>query len=189
MQIRSRSRVSRIPACAAACLAIAGCGSAAPSSTNTTGSNGPQGAAAAAFAYARCMRGHGVSDFPDPHVSINPGRTSISIRAVAKDQATPVFRTAQQACHHLLPGPETQSPAQRQAHARALLAFARCLRSHGLASFPDPNGQGQLTSEMIRAAGINLHAPNVLPAARACVGVTHGVITEADVARAVNGPH
>jgi hypothetical protein len=40
---------------------------------------------------------------------------------------------------------------------------------------------------MIRAAGINLHAPDVLPAARACIGVTHGLITPNDVARAING--
>ena len=188
----SRSTARLVTACAAACLAVAGCGSGGPSTTSTTsagGGPGPQGAAAAAFAFSRCMRAHGVSDFPDPHVTVSPGRTSVAIRAVAKDKASPQFRNAQQACQHLLPGPESASPAQQQARARALLAFAQCLRSHGLSNFPDPNSQGQLTIEMINAAGINLHAPNVLPAARACVGVTHGVITGADVERAINGPH
>jgi hypothetical protein len=183
-----------ILACAAACAAVAGCGSSGPSTTSTTnttnsGGGGPQDAAKAAFAFSRCMRTHGVSDFPDPVVTSSPGQTSIKIRAVAKDNGSPQFKAAQQACQHLLPGPETESPAARQAHAQALLAFARCLRGHGLASFPDPNSQGQITMEMITAAGINLHAPNVLPAARACVGVTHGVITGADVERAINGPH
>jgi hypothetical protein len=69
------------------------------------------------------------------------------------------------------------------------LAFARCLRRHGLARFPDPNSQGQITRQMISAAGIDLHQPAVLSAAKACVGVTHGVITQADVDRAINGPH
>jgi hypothetical protein len=180
-----------ILACAAVCAAVAGCGSSGPSSTTTHsgGGGGPQSAATAAFAYSRCMRTHGVSDFPDPQVTTSPGQTSIRIRAVAKDNGSPQFKSAQQACQHLLPGPESESPAARQAHAQALLAFARCLRSHGLANFPDPNSQGQITREMITAAGINLHAPNVLPAAKACVGVTHGVITGADVARAINGPH
>jgi hypothetical protein len=181
-------------ACAAVCAAVAGCGSSGPTTSNTTNSSGggvggPQGAAAAAFAYSRCMRSHGVSDFPDPVVTTSPGQTSIKIRAVAKDNGSPQFTAAQTACQHLLPGPESESPAARQAHAHALLAFARCLRSHGLARFPDPNSQGQITMAMITAAGINLHAPNVLPAARACVGVTHGVITGADVERAINGPH
>jgi hypothetical protein len=174
------------------CAGVAGCGSSGPTTTTTNSSGGgagPQGAAAAAFAYARCMRTHGVSDFPDPVVTTSPGQTSIKIRAVSKDSGSPQFTAAQQACQHLLPGPQNLSPAQRQAHAHALLAFARCLRSHGLANFPDPNTQGQITMEMITSAGINLHAPNVLPAARACVGVTHGVITGADVERAINGPH
>jgi hypothetical protein len=135
------------------------------------------------------MRTHGVSDFPDPQVTVSAGQTKIAIRAVAKDGASPQFKTAQQSCQHLIPGPQNESPAQRQAREHALLAFARCLRSHGLPNFPDPTGQGQLSMEMINAAGINLHAPNVLPAARACVGVTHGVITGADVERAINGPH
>jgi len=188
-----RTTAVSILACAAFCAGLAGCGSSGPSTTTdanvTNGSGATQGPAAAAFAFSRCMRSHGVSNFPDPVVTTSPGQTSIKIRAVAGDNGSPQFKTAQQACQHLLPGPQGETPAQRQAHTQALLAFARCLRSHGLSNFPDPNGQGQLTIEMIDAAGINLHAPNVLPAARACVGVTHGVITGADVERAINGPH
>jgi hypothetical protein len=63
------------------------------------------------------------------------------------------------------------------------------LRSHGISDFPDPNVQGQLTLQMIRAAGVDLHAPSLLSAAKACVGVTHGAITIAAVVRAINGPH
>jgi hypothetical protein len=40
---------------------------------------------------------------------------------------------------------------------------------------------------MVTRAGINLHQPAVLHAADGCVSVTHGLITQADVARAVNG--
>jgi hypothetical protein len=42
---------------------------------------------------------------------------------------------------------------------------------------------------MINAAGVDLHAPGVLTAGKACVGVTDGVISVADVERAINGPH
>jgi hypothetical protein len=182
-----RAKPRSILACAVVCGAVAGCGSTGPSTT--TGTSARQGPAAAAFAFSRCMRTHGVSDFPDPQVTTSPGQTSIRIRAVAKDNGSPTFKAAQQACQHLMPGPQNASPAQQQAHARALLAFARCLRSHGLPNFPDPTSQGRLSMEMINAAGINLHAPNVLPAARACVSVTHGAITGADVERAINGPH
>jgi hypothetical protein len=68
-----------------------------------------------------------------------------------------------------------------------MVAFAGCMRSHGFASFPDPTNSGQLTHEMLATAGINLHQPAIVQAADACVGVTHGVITKADVARFVAG--
>jgi hypothetical protein len=70
-----------------------------------------------------------------------------------------------------------------------LLAFARCLRSHGVPKFPDPDSRGQLPLETVQAAGVDLHAPAVLTAARACVGVTHGQITMAQVEQAINHPH
>jgi hypothetical protein len=68
-----------------------------------------------------------------------------------------------------------------------LLAFARCLRSHGFPKFPDPNRSGQLTHQMLAQAGIDLHEPALLQAADACTSVTHGVITKAAVARFVAG--
>lgn len=41
---------------------------------------------------------------------------------------------------------------------------------------------------MVTAAGVDLHAPAILTAAKACVAVTRGAVTVADVERAVNGP-
>jgi hypothetical protein len=67
------------------------------------------------------------------------------------------------------------------------LAFARCIRAHGLPSFPDPTSSGQITHEMLASAGIDLRQPAVLQAADACVSVSHGVITKAAVARFIAG--
>jgi hypothetical protein len=167
-----------------------GCGSASPK-TSVSGP-APHDLAADAFRYSACMRAHGLPNFPDPQVSTSQGQTQVAIRLVAgkADVGSPQFKTAQQACRAILPAPRNVSATGRSAaRTQDLVAFAKCLRTHGLANFPDPNGQGQLTAEMITAAGIDLHAPNVLPAARACVGVTHGTITMADVARAINNPH
>lgn len=63
------------------------------------------------------------------------------------------------------------------------------IRPRVLRSLADPNAQGQLTLQMISAAGVDLKAPSFFTAAKACVGVTHGAITLPDVARAVDGPH
>jgi hypothetical protein len=40
---------------------------------------------------------------------------------------------------------------------------------------------------MVTASGINLHQPAVLDAGLACTSVTHGLLSRADVERAVNG--
>ena len=175
-------------AVAAFSLLAAGCGSNSPSPSS---SGGPptqaqlQQAQQDAVRFVQCLRSHGVTNVPDP--------TSTSGRAfkdaVSGDAQSPAFRSAYTACQHLLPnsGQPSHNAAQTQAHIAALLAFARCLRSHGFANFPDPSNSGQLTHEMLANAGINLHQPAVLQAADTCVSVTHEVLTKAAVARFVAG--
>lgn len=148
------------------------------------------------------MRDHGITNFPDPKVSSSggpsasggssgSGATKISMVVPATFAKSPQFATASRACRGILPAPGGGNPialaAVQQTRKKDLLAFARCLRTHGVPNFPDPTAQGQLTLEMVHSAGVDLQAPSVLPAGRACVGVTHGVITWADVERAVNG--
>ena len=167
-------------------LLAAACGS---SGGKPPGAGPPKNAAAAAFRYASCMRDHGVSGFPDPQVSSSNGGESIKQALPASAARSPRFKSAQEACRGILPIPlnGNQVAAQQQAHKRDLLAFARCLRAHGVSGFPDPTSQGQLTLQMISAAGVDIHTHAVLIAAEACVGVTHGSITRAQVAHAVNG--
>jgi hypothetical protein len=178
---------------AVAAVVVAGCGgSNSPTTTSTTASSaGPQKSIRAIYRFAACMRTHGVPNFPDPKVTQGPGGGSVAQAAPAQAVGTPAFNRAQKACQGILPAP--QSPAQQaqqdRAHGQVLLAFARCLRTHGVPKFPDPNSQGQLSLETVHAAGVDLHAPTVLTAARACVGVTHGQITMAQVEQAINGPH
>ena len=91
-------------------------------------------------------------------------------------------------CRYLLPRlGQNQSPAPSQARISAALAFARCIRSHGFPSLPDPDSSGDITHEMLAKAGINLHQPAVIRVGDACVSVTHGFITRSDVARFVAG--
>jgi hypothetical protein len=137
------------------------------------------------------MRSHGVSSFPDPVVKTSGSSVSVAIRVTPALTSSPSFKSAQKACSHILPGPKGQglSPAQQQARTRAMLAFAQCLRTHGFPRFPDPTAQGQLSLEMVTAAGIDLHTPALLTAGKACASVTHGQITPAQVVQAINGPH
>ena len=172
-----------VVAVAAVLLLAAGCGGSSPTTATTTTTATQNGA----LAYARCMRSHGVRNFPDPTSSGGGNKQAVisALRKVSNSQA----QAAQTACIHVNGGSPGTGPsaAHSPAHTAAMLAFARCMRSHGFASFPDPTAQGQLSPQMVTAAGIDLHQPAVLNAGLACTSVTHGLLTRADVERAVNG--
>lgn len=184
----SRRLVVRALASLVLMVAAAGCGSAKPPAT-ITNSGAAQNPADAAYAYARCMRAHGVPDFPDPKVTTTANGGSIRIAVPASAGNPPAFKSAQRACRGILPAPGNSSPGERQAHRQVMFAFARCLRSHGLAGFPDPNHDGQLTLQMIGAAGIDVRSSQFVRAGSACVGVTHGAISLAQVRAAASGAH
>src|SRR5579871_3284198 len=167
-------------------LLDAGCGSRGPTGGSSGAAGGP---VAAAYAYAHCMRSHGATSFPDPHVSTGTGHTEISQEAAPVSSAqAPAFRAAEHACRGILRAVVAQSGHQGPG-AAVLLAFARCLRAHGVSDFPDPDRNGRITQEMLSAAGVDLHTGVFLSAARSCIGVTHGAITAADIHQAITGPH
>ena len=78
-----RSHAARTFALAAGvALLTAACGSSSPPKSGTQ-----QNLASAAFAFAACMRNHGVANFPDPHVSSGNGRTAVSMMAPKSQRA------------------------------------------------------------------------------------------------------
>jgi hypothetical protein len=122
---------ARTAAAVAAAAVIAACGSSSPTSPSAAGQTNPNQAQAQRdiLSFARCMRSHGVSNFPD----------DLDFQKVPGiDASSPAFRTAQTTCQHLLPvkAPPPATPSA-QTHAR-LLALSNCLRAHGYASIPDP---------------------------------------------------
>jgi hypothetical protein len=174
--------LATVIAAAAFSLLVAGCGS-----NSSSGSSSASQPTQAQFQrdglrFADCMRSHGVSDFPDPGAR--------GFKAAFASQPAAFWSTVR-SCGHLAagfaPSGPSQSAPQSQAQIAAMLAFARCIRSHGFTNFPDPTSSGQLTHAMLANAGINLHQPAVLQAGDACVSVTHGVITKAAVANFVAG--
>jgi hypothetical protein len=178
MRCRRPPVLTAVIAAAAVSLLSAGCsGGSSTIAATTTKQN-------VTLAYARCMHSHGLPNFPDPNSSGEIPKDQL----IALDPSSPQFQAAQRACARIYPyrGPG-QNSAQGPAHTAEMLAFARCIRSHGFPNFPDPTRSGQLTHEMVASAGINLHQPAVLQAGDACVSVTHGIITKAIVARFVAG--
>jgi hypothetical protein len=176
-------------AVAAFSLLAAGCGRGGSpgvanvvSSTTTTTATTQNGLAA----FAGCMRSHGVPNFPDPDGTGEIPKTQV----VATAQANPhKFNAAQTACIHLAPSGSLgrqQTAAQKRIQLADELSFARCMRSHGVARFPDPTAQGQLSVEMVQAQGIDVHAPAVLHVVQACLPASHGALTAAKVEEAIH---
>lgn len=170
-----------------AAVSLTGCGGSGPNVPSPGAGRAPS-PAAAAYRYSACMRQHGVADFPDPQVTSQGGETKIAMMAPRSAVSSPAFKTAQKTCASLMPGP--QNPAQRaqeqRQHRIGLLSFARCMRARGVANFPDPNTQGQIPSETLARAGIDIHLPGVIRVALACVPASHGVVTRSEIAQALN---
>ena len=108
----------------------------------------PGGSSAALFAkflaYSRCMRGHGISDFPDPTTSAG-GDVAINVNGGPGSDLrknNPTFRSANQACKSLESRGASETPQQSSQKIAAEVKWAKCMRSNGLPGFPDPNNQG-----------------------------------------------
>jgi hypothetical protein len=113
------------------------------------------------------MRSHGISDFPDPTTLPGGGFAFSTQGGPGSDLSpnNPTFKAADQACRGLLPGGQ-QTQTSSDSHISTEVRWARCLRSHGVPSFPDPNSQGAFDS-----AKFNDDSPAFKAASKACNSV------------------
>jgi hypothetical protein len=125
---------------------LAGCGSSSSSSsTSDAASAGASDAQSQARVnLARCLRGQGI-DVPDPNSSGSPA-ASQEMRQLAQKYSSTQLNDALNACRsdlaQALP-PGAQSPAQQAQRRQQALAYAQCMRSHGVdIADPSTNGVG-----------------------------------------------
>jgi hypothetical protein len=120
---RPRRVVCTSVAALACVLAVAACGgSSKPKRSNSN----------PLIAMSKCMRAHGVTNFPDPSGrGINIGGTGINPRS-------PAFEHAQAICFKLLPGGGPQGHAASASQIKQADQTAQCMRTHGVTGFPDP---------------------------------------------------
>jgi hypothetical protein len=140
----------------------AGCGG-----LNDSGSAGSGSTKAQFLAYSRCMRSHGVSDFPDP-TTPGGGGVAFSINGGPGSDlnpTNPTYKSANEACRPLLSvGVQAATPPRPKIAEE--VRWARCMRSHGVPSFPDPNNQGAFDS-----AKFNDATPAFHTASKACASL------------------
>jgi hypothetical protein len=126
-------------------------------------------------------------------VSSSPGEQKVAIRVDPSITGSPAFDTAQRACNSILPQPSNADLAaqkrQQEQHELDMISFARCLRSHGFPTFPDPGSQGNLTPQTVTAAGVDMQSPAFGTAGRACIPASNGAVSDADIEQAQSGDY
>jgi hypothetical protein len=145
----------------------------AKGSTSGKSNDGP-------LAYAQCMRAHGIPGFPDPNAQ--GGFSSGGSPNSDLNPDSPGFQNANADCQRFTPtsgighGPSPAQIAQAQAQA---LKFSECMRSHGVADFPDPvvqAGGGGINISIKAGQGSDLSpsSPAFQAAEQACQNVFPG---------------
>ncbi len=140
-----------------------------PASTAQSGAfPNPQQLYSQAVAYAICIRAHGDPGYPDP-VLVNSARARGIQMGTNVNTNTPRYRSANDSCKHLLPN-DGQGPTQAQIQQglNQLLKFAKCMRSHGVPSFPDPTEANGGNAIGFAGVGADANSPQFKTAQRAC---------------------
>lgn len=181
--------VASVLALAALALLAAGCGSGSAnvasvgsSITTTRSSSSTNSSAQSAqvrfqtpLAYARCIRAHGLPNFPDPG-----SNGAFDKQALSPFASDPRYATASEICHRHGPvlgrGVQPSSVSVQQMMSD-LLRFARCMRSNGVQNWPDPNANAEGTDSPGFPAdmpGLDTQSPQVLDAIGKCQHLVPG---------------
>ncbi|MGH2889569.1 MAG: hypothetical protein ACRDNJ_08070 [Solirubrobacteraceae bacterium] len=125
MPARLRTGVLTTSTALACVLAVAACGGTSKPKHHSSAAN-------ALLAMSKCMRAHGVTNFPDPSGhGINIGGTGINPRS-------PAFQAAQTICFKLMPGGGPMGHKATAQQIRQADQGAQCMREHGVTGYPDP---------------------------------------------------
>src|SRR5215467_8009922 len=160
--------LASVVAVASFSLLAAGCGSggsagvASVASSTTAATTTTQNATPQLVAFSRCMRSHGVPNFPDPQ-RVSGRSLKLTVHQLAASD--PRFPEAERACEHLLPNGGS-GPEETAQQARTQLADA-------------------LSFATVQAQGIDVHSPAFLRVVQACLPASHGGLTLAKVREAL----
>lgn len=148
----------------------AGCGGSRP--PGTPGGDSQSGDLARFEAYSKCMRSHGIPDFPDPTTSPGGGVGIQVDGGPGSDlnRNNPRFKAAAEACRSLEPGAGSEPQAQSDQKIAAEVKWAHCMRTHGLPGFPDPDSRGAFDSSKF-----NESTPAFQSASNACLSLMNRV--------------
>jgi hypothetical protein len=184
-------RLGRLVGAAIATALIAGCGGSsagggvteigsatmtvgtthsATTPTRVTTSKLDSGPEPSLLAFARCMRAHGVPNFPDPRSPGQLPRPKVTEPAPSggftANPDAPAYLAASNDCKSLADATPV-SQVMRNQTGIAQLKFAVCMRSDGVPNYPDPTATGEIGDDG-SISGVDPSAPAVLSAERKC---------------------
>jgi hypothetical protein len=150
---------------------VAGVASTTDSTTTAASSGGSpssSGTLAKQEAYAKCMRSHGITDFPDPTPDSSGGGGFDINGSPGSDlnPNLPRYQAADTACKPLLPSGGVSRPVGA-VQEQAWLKWAACIRSHGIPTFPDPSFAGGGV-KLASGSGVKPNSPQFAAAQKAC---------------------
>jgi hypothetical protein len=149
---------------------IVACGGPKPSAS-------PEDQRKALVAYAQCMREHGLPNFPDPVIDAQ-GNVGFHFEGDQSfDPDSPAASAGRDACESLLPtAPEGEADRSKRDYDRAL-KYSACMRSHGVADFPDPqlnSGGGVSVRQPGGAGSVDRDSATFHAAEQACQSLLPG---------------
>ena len=167
---RLRRSASLTSALILVAVGVAGCGGSARASSEAA-------TAHTGLDMARCMRAHGVPNFPDPTASTggsiaveaNGSGNSLTVNGVKVN--APAFQSAMKTCQRYMPTGHV-SATRFEKIRKGALAMAKCMRAHGVPNFPDPlvsdGPQGLIVHGNLKAAHIDINTPAFQHAMTTC---------------------
>ena len=145
--------------CVALTAPLAACGGKSSNNSTTSHSTQQQRLVAAMDAFASCARAHGVP-VPDANSQGEiPGADALKRKYINTPQGHLVLRV----CQRQLTAAQQLDQAAQAANLPDQLAFARCMRRHGV-PIPDPNANGGIHVGF----RISKSSPQFQTAARVC---------------------
>jgi hypothetical protein len=126
-----------------------------------------------ALAFSRCMRSHGVTNYPDPASSGELAKESPQQLGISGSE----FQTAQDACVRMLPGGGQPTRAELRQSWSDFLNFARCMRRQGVSNWPDPAPYPQHPERPtfdLQPVGIDPNSPPITIKIHECEALLHG---------------
>ncbi len=175
-ECRRRPAISIVLLVAGCAIVITACGGSpklnvSGTATNPTGNQSP-------IAMSRCMRAHGLPNFPDPQQGSGgigfPGGVAFSSNGLLTVDGVnfsgPALKAAEKGCKQFLPGGGGPPPPIPAARRQAMLANAACMRKHGVPNFADPTFPAHGGAFLHLGPGVNPQSPAFQAAAKACGG-------------------